>query len=65
MLSKQCKLQLENENKTPAQHFKDAVQTAVIMQIMVPAVLLHSVAPRCFAKTSEKIINKILDKENQ
>lgn len=63
MLSKQCKLQLQQENKTPAQHFKDAVQTAAIMQIMVPAVLLHSVAPRCFAKTSEEIISKILKKD--
>ena len=63
MLSKQCKLQLQQENKTPAQHFKDAVQTAVIMQVLVPAVLLHSVAPRCFAKTGEEIISKILKKD--
>lgn len=59
MLSQQCKWQLESEGKTGAQHFKDAVKTAVKLQILVPALIVHAVAPRCFAEMSEDVINRM------
>ena len=59
MLSQQCKLQLEAEGKSGAQHFQDAVKTAVKLQLLVPALLVHAVAPRCFVEMSEDIIGKM------
>lgn len=58
MLSKQCKLQLETENKTPQQHFRDAVRRAVKMQLLVPVLLVHAIAPRCFSSIASKEIDR-------
>lgn len=61
MLSQQCKWQLEAEGKTGAEHFKDAVKTAVKLQLLVPALLVHAVAPRFFVEMSEDAINRMTD----
>ena len=54
MLSKQCKLQLDAEGKTGSQHFRDTIKTAITMQFMIPALLVNAVAPRFFAKETQK-----------
>jgi len=58
VLSKQCKLQLRAENKSPQQHFKDAIRRAVRMQLLVPALLIHAIAPRCFSSIAKKEIDR-------
>ena len=61
MLSKQCKLHLEHVNQTPIQHMKSALKTAVKLQLLVPALIIHSVAPRCFTNTATNVMRGILD----
>ena len=61
MLSQQCKLQLDAEGKTGAEHFKDAVKTAAKMQLLVPALLVHAFAPRFFVEMSEDAIRRMMD----
>ena len=37
-----------------------ALKTAVKLQLLVPALIIHSVAPRCFTNTATKVIKDIL-----
>ena len=60
MLSKQCKLHLEQVGQTPMQHMKFALKTAVKLQLLVPALIIHSVAPRCFSNTATNVMKDIL-----
>ena len=41
MLSKQCKLHLEEVGETGFQHMKQALKTAVKLQLLVPALIIH------------------------
>ena len=45
MLSKQCKLHLEEVGETGLEHAKHAVRAAIRLQLLVPALLIHAVAP--------------------
>ena len=65
MFSKQCKLQLETENKTGQEHLTDAVKTAVKLQLLVPALLVHAFAPRFFVEMSEDAITYFTEKDNE
>lgn len=60
MLSKQCKLHLEEVGATPLQHMKQALTTAVRLQLLVPALIIHSIAPRCFSNTATNVMKNIL-----
>ncbi len=60
MLSKQCKLHLEEVGETGLQHMATALKTAIKLQLLVPALIIHSVAPRCFTHTASDVISKIL-----
>ena len=60
MLSKQCKLHLEEVGETPLQHMKQALKTAVKLQLLVPALIIHSVAPRFFKNTASDTMRNIL-----
>ena len=60
MFSKQCKLHLEEQGETGLEHMKAALKTAVQLQLLVPALVIHSVAPRCFTNTATDVISKIL-----
>tara|TARA_B100000212_G_scaffold338890_1_gene316259 strand:- start:9402 stop:9596 length:195 start_codon:yes stop_codon:yes gene_type:complete len=62
MLSKQCKLHLEEVGETGFQHMKQALKTAVKLQLLVPALIIHSVAPRFFTNTATNVMKDILDK---
>lgn len=61
MLSKQCKLHLEEQGETGLQHMKKALKTAVKLQLVVPALIVHSVAPRFFKNTATNVIKGILN----
>ena len=62
MLSKQCKLHLEEVGQTGLQHMATALKTAVRLQLLVPALIIHSVAPRCFTHTATNVMKDILEK---
>ena len=62
MFSKECKLHLESVNQKPLQHMKQALKTAVKLQLLVPALIIHSVAPRYFTNTATTVMKDILDK---
>ena len=60
MFSKQCKLHLSSVEQTPLEHMAVALKTAVRLQLLVPALIIHSVAPRCFTNTATKVMKDIL-----
>ena len=62
MLSKQCKLHLEEVGETGLQHMATALTTAIRLQLLVPALIIHSVAPRCFTHTATNVMKDILEK---
>jgi hypothetical protein len=62
MLSKQCKLHLKEVGETPLQHMKHALIMAARLQLLVPALLIHSIAPRFFTKTASNVMKDILGK---
>jgi len=62
MLSKQCKLHLEEVGETGLQHMAAALTTAIRLQLLVPALIIHSVAPRCFTHTATNVMKDILEK---
>jgi len=37
-----------------------ALKTAVRLQLLVPALIIHSVAPRCFTNTATTVMKDIL-----
>ena len=60
MFSKQCKLHLEKQGETGIQHMKKALNTAVKLQLLVPALIIHSIAPRFFTNTTTNVLKSIL-----
>ena len=60
MFSKQCKLHLEKQGETGLQHMMAAINTAIKLQLLVPALLIHSVAPRFFTNTGTRVMKDIL-----
>jgi hypothetical protein len=64
MLSKQCKLHLEEVGETGLQHMKQALKTAVKLQLLVPALIIHSIAPRFFTHTASNVMKSILKERN-
>lgn len=61
MFSKQCKAHLEEVGETGLQHMRQAFKTAVKLQLLVPALIIHGVAPRFFTKTATNTMKKILE----
>lgn len=62
MFSKKCKEHLESVNESGLQHMATAPSAAVKLQLLVPALLIHSVAPRWFTNTATNVMKDILDK---
>lgn len=60
MFSKQCKAHLNEVGETGLEHMKQAFKVAVKLQLLVPALLIHGVAPRFFTHTATDTMNKIL-----
>ena len=61
MLSKKCKLHLEEVGETGFEHMKQALKTAFKLQLLVPALIIHSVAPRFFTNTATEVMKNILN----
>jgi hypothetical protein len=65
MFSKQCKLHLEEKGETGLEHMKAALKTAAKLQLLVPALVVHSVAPRFFTDTATKVMEDILEDRHE
>jgi len=65
MFSKECRAHLEEKGETGCQHMKAALKTAVKLQLLVPALVVHSVAPRFFTDTATKVIKDILEDRHE
>ena len=61
MLSKQCKAHLDEVGETGLEHMKQAFKVAVKLQLLVPALVIHGVAPRFFTHTATDVMSKILE----
>ena len=61
MLSKQCKLHLEEKGETGLQHMGHALKAAARLQLLVPALVIHAVAPRFFTDTATNVMKDILN----
>jgi len=61
MLSKKCKLHLEEVGETGTEHMLKALKVALRLQLLVPALIIHSIAPRYFTKTATTVMKDILD----
>jgi hypothetical protein len=61
MFSTKCKLHLASVDQTPLTHAKTALTTAVKLQLLVPALVIHAVAPRFFTNTATQVMKDILD----
>ena len=61
MFSKKCKQHLADVNETGLQHMIASLRVAVKLQLLVPALIIHSVAPRFFTKTASETIKTILE----
>jgi len=64
MLSKECKLHLKEVGDTPLQHMKKALIIAGKLQLLVPALIIHSIAPRFFKNTATNVMKDILKDRN-
>jgi hypothetical protein len=65
MLSKKFKLHLDSVGETGLQHMGKALMVALKLQLLVPVVIIHSVAPRYFTKTATNVMRSILDDRKQ
>ena len=61
MFSKQCKLHLQEQNETGLEHMFHAIKTAFKLQLLVPMLLIHAVAPRFFTNRGTTVIQDILN----
>jgi hypothetical protein len=61
MFSNQCKAHLNEVGETGLQHMGKALTIAVKLQLLVPVLIIHAVAPRFFTKTASNTMRKILN----
>ena len=65
MFSKQCKLHLKKQGETGLQHMAIALKSAAKLQLLVPALVVHSVAPRFFTDTATRVMKGILNERDE
>ena len=65
MFSRKCKLHLKEVNETALQHAYSAIKTAIKLQLLVPVLLLHAIAPRFFVHTASNIMTTILNERRK
>lgn len=60
MISQRCKDHLEEVNETALQHLWHSLVVAIKLQLLVPVVIMHAIAPRFFTTTASKVMKDIL-----
>ncbi len=63
MLSKECKLHLKSVNMTGWQHMRHALGIAFRLQVVVLAVIIHSVGTRFFKTYASDTMKDILSEQ--
>lgn len=61
MFSKKCKEHLCEVNMTGPQHMLYALKIALKIQLLVPVLIIHSIAPRFFTTTATDVMRKIIN----
>ncbi len=49
------------QGETGLQHMTKALKTAAKLQLLVPALIIHSIAPRFFTNTASTVMKDILN----
>ena len=62
MFSKECKEHLKGVEETGLEHMLSALKVAIKLQLLVPALIIHSIIPRFFTRTASDTMRNILDK---
>jgi hypothetical protein len=62
MFSKECKEHLKEVEETGVEHMLSALKVAIKLQLLVPVLIIHSIAPRFFTRTASDTMRNILDK---
>ena len=65
MFSKQCKTHLEEFGETKFQHMKGALKAAIQLQLVIPALVIHGVAPSLFVHTATNVMKTILEDRHE
>ena len=60
MFSKECRKHLEEVEETGLEHMLAALKVAIKLQLLVPALIIHSIAPRFFKRTASDTMKNIL-----
>ena len=60
MFSKKCKQHLRDQDETGLEHMFHAIKTAVRLQLLIPLLLIHAVAPGLFTDRGTTVIQDIL-----
>lgn len=61
MFSKKCKQHLRDQDETGLEHMFHAIKTAVRLQLLIPLLLIHAVAPGLFTDRGTTVIKDILE----
>ena len=61
MFSKKCKLHLEDVEQDGFTHMYRALRVAIRLQLLIPALIIHSIVPRLFTDTATDVMNDILN----
>jgi hypothetical protein len=61
MFSKECRKHLNEVEETGLEHMLSALKVAIKLQLLVPAIIIHSIAPRFFTRTASDTMRKILN----
>ena len=61
MFSKECREHLEEVEETGLEHMVSALKVAIKLQLLVPALVIHSIAPRFFTRTASDTMKNILN----
>ena len=61
MFSKECRRHLNEVEETGLEHMLSAMKVAIKLQLLVPALIIHSIAPRYFTRTASDTMRQILN----
>ena len=61
MFSKECREHLNEVQETGLEHMLSALKVAIKLQLLVPALIIHSIAPRFFTRTASDTMRNILN----
>ena len=61
MFRKECREHLNEVQETGLEHMLSALKVAIKLQLLVPALIIHSIAPRFFTRTASVTMRNILN----